>query len=117
MAAQAVPTPPKIIRRPKVEERTGLKRSAIYAKFRPNPKRPSDYDPTFPKPVRIGKKAVGWVESEIDDWLTAQIAKSRPEAAPAPAPEAKPARKLRPLSLTAPVAVLDHEAAPSWDQG
>lgn len=66
-----------ILRRLKVEERTGLSRSTIYAKMRPNLKRPGDYDPTFPKPVSIGAKAVGWVEEEVEAWLIAQIQKSR----------------------------------------
>ena len=66
-----------ILRRKQVEARTGLSRSTIYAKMRRNPKRPSDYDPTFPKPVSVGAKAVGWIEAEIDAWLIAQIEKSR----------------------------------------
>lgn len=69
-----------ILRRKQVEARTGLSRSTIYAKLRRNPKRPSDYDPTFPKPVSVGAKAVGWIEAEIDAWLTAQIEKSRKAA-------------------------------------
>ena len=67
----------RILRRRQVEARTGLSRSTIYAKLRHNPKRPSDYDPTFPKPVSVGAKAVGWIESEISDWIAAQIEKSR----------------------------------------
>lgn len=66
-----------ILRRKQVEARTGLSRSTIYAKMQRNPKRPSDYDPTFPKPVSVGAKAVGWIEAEIDAWLTAQVEKSR----------------------------------------
>ena len=66
-----------ILRRKQVEARTGLSRSTIYAKMRRNPSRPSDYDPTFPKPVSVGAKAVGWIEAEIDAWLIAQIEKSR----------------------------------------
>jgi len=66
-----------IIRRKQVEARTGLSRSSIYARLRQNPKRPGDYDPTFPKPISVGAKAVGWIEAEIDAWLTAQIQKSR----------------------------------------
>lgn len=66
-----------ILRRKQVEARTGLSRSTIYAKLRRNPKRPSDYDPTFPKPVAVGAKAVGWIEAEIEAWLAAQIQKSR----------------------------------------
>ena len=48
-----------IIRRKQVEARTGLSRSTIYAKLRRNPKRPNEFDPTFPRPVSIGPKAVG----------------------------------------------------------
>lgn len=66
-----------ILRRKQVEARTGLSRSSIYAKLKHNPKRPSDFDPTFPKPVSVGAKAVGWVEHEIEAWLIAQIEKSR----------------------------------------
>lgn len=66
-----------IIRRKQVEARTGLSRSSIYAKMRPNPKRPGDFDPTFPKPVSVGAKAVGWVESEVNAWLATRVAGSR----------------------------------------
>lgn len=67
----------RILRRKQVEARTGLSRSTIYSKLKHNPKRPGDYDPTFPVPISIGAKAVGWIESEIDAWLTAQVEKSR----------------------------------------
>lgn len=76
MAKESKPTL-TIIRRNEVETRTGLSRSTIYAKMRPNPKCPNAYDPTFPKPVSIGAKAVGWVEEELEAWLIAQIQKSR----------------------------------------
>lgn len=77
MAAQQLQAALTIIRRKQVEARTGLSRSTIYAKMRRNPKRPADYDPTFPLPVSVGAKAVGWIEGEIDAWLTAQVEKSR----------------------------------------
>lgn len=76
MAAQ-IQSALTILRRKQVEARVGLSRSSIYAKLRHNPKRPGDYDPTFPKPISVGAKAVGWIEAEIDAWLTAQIKKSR----------------------------------------
>lgn len=76
MAAQ-LRTALTILRRKQVEARTGLSRSSIYARLRRNPKRPGDYDPTFPTPVSVGAKAVGWVESEIEAWIAAQIEKSR----------------------------------------
>jgi len=66
-----------ILRRKQVEARTGLSRSTIYARLRQNPRRPNDYDPAFPKPIPLGKKAVGWVESEIEAYLTAQVEKGR----------------------------------------
>jgi prophage regulatory protein len=66
-----------ILRRKQVEARTGLSRSTIYAKLKHNPRRPGDFDPTFPKPIYVGAKAVGWIEAEIDAWLAAQVEKSR----------------------------------------
>ena len=52
--------PQKIHRRPEVERLTGLSRSTIYAMIS---------DGTFPRPVRLGKRAVGWRESDIAAWL------------------------------------------------
>ena len=49
-----------ILRRPQVEKRTGLTKSGIYFLIR---------DGDFPRPVRLGKRAVGWIESEITTWL------------------------------------------------
>ena len=76
MAAQ-IQSALTILRLKQVEARTGLSRSSIYARLRHNPKRPGDYDPSFPKPISVGAKAVGWIEAEIDAWLTAQVEKSR----------------------------------------
>lgn len=64
-----------ILRRKQVEARTGLSRSTIYSKIQG--KRPGEYDSTFPKQIQIGAKAVGWIESEIETWISAQIKKSR----------------------------------------
>jgi prophage regulatory protein len=55
----------RILRRPDVEERTGLRRSAIYEAIA---------EGRFPAPINIGPKAVGWVESEIDSWVAERIA-------------------------------------------
>lgn len=57
-----------IIRRKQVEARTGLARSTIYSKMA---------EGSFPTPVNIGPRAVGWVESEITDWLKTQVEQSR----------------------------------------
>lgn len=53
------------LRRRDVEARTGLSRSTIYAMMTQG---------TFPKPVRLGARAVGWPESEIAAWLEARKA-------------------------------------------
>jgi prophage regulatory protein len=60
-----------ILRLPAVKSRTGLSRSTIYAKI-------SEGD--FPVQVSLGKRAVGFVESEIEQWITRQIERSRKAA-------------------------------------
>jgi len=57
-----------ILRLPAVKMRTGLSRSSIYLRIAQG---------TFPAPVSLGARAVGWVESEVEDWLARQIAGSR----------------------------------------
>tara|TARA_R110002012_G_scaffold106831_1_gene248106 strand:- start:2675 stop:2869 length:195 start_codon:yes stop_codon:yes gene_type:complete len=44
----------------------GISRSSIYEKI--NPKSPR-YDPSFPKPIKLGSAAIGWVEEEVDQWV------------------------------------------------
>jgi prophage regulatory protein len=34
-------------------------------------------DPTFPRPIKIGKRASVWIASEVDAWIRARIAESR----------------------------------------
>ena len=57
-----------ILRLPAVKVRTGLSRSTIYLRVSQG---------TFPKPVSLGARAVGWVEAEIQGWLDQQIESSR----------------------------------------
>lgn len=54
-----------ILRRPDVEARVGLSRATIYAKMA---------DGTFPKPIRLSQRAVGWRTDDIDEWLAARPA-------------------------------------------
>jgi prophage regulatory protein len=58
----------KILKRPEVEATTGLKRSTIYDKMEKN---------SFPKPVKLGPRSVGWLEHEIQGWLSDRIAEGR----------------------------------------
>lgn len=57
-----------IIRRKAVEARTGLSRSTIYQRVK---------DGTFPPPISLGPKAVGWLQSEIEDWIAERVRRSR----------------------------------------
>jgi prophage regulatory protein len=53
-----------ILRLRDVEVKTGIKRSAIYQAIA---------EGTFPKSVPLTERAVGWVSSEIDDWIEGRI--------------------------------------------
>lgn len=57
-----------ILRLPIVKARTGLSRSTIYLRVSKG---------RFPRPVSLGGRAVGWIESEVDSWLEQQIETSR----------------------------------------
>ena len=61
-----------ILRLPTVKASTGLSRSTIYLRVSQG---------TFPRPVRLGGRAVGWLETEIQEWLQRQIESSRRNAA------------------------------------
>ncbi len=54
-----------ILRRREVEARTGLGCSTIYDGIKAG---------TFPAPIQLGPKSVGWVEAEIVAWLAARVA-------------------------------------------
>lgn len=61
--------PLSILRRKQVEARTGLSRSTIYARIA---------EGSFPRPIGLGGgRAVGWIESEINEWLRSRIEQSR----------------------------------------
>jgi len=55
----------RLLRRKTVEARTGLARSTLYQMMQTG---------HFPKPVRIGGRAVAWLESDIDEWIEARLA-------------------------------------------
>ncbi len=57
-----------ILRLPQVKIRVGLSRSSIYLAVSQG---------TFPKSVSLGARAVGWLESEVDAWLSQRVELSR----------------------------------------
>ena len=64
--------PLSILRRKAVEARTGLSRTTLYDYIKAG---------RFPRPVRLGDRAVGWVEADVSAWLSARIERSRSNAA------------------------------------
>lgn len=53
----------RILRRPKVEEMTGLSRSTIYLRIKQG---------KFPRPKKLGGRAVGWLQSAVEEWILEQ---------------------------------------------
>lgn len=56
----------KVLRLPDVVSKLGIARSTIYDWL--NVKSPR-HDPAFPKPYPLGRQSVGWIESELDEWI------------------------------------------------
>ncbi len=54
---------PTIQKLPLVIGRTGVGRTSIYNGVK---------DGTFPAPIRLGPRAVGWLESDITEWINSR---------------------------------------------
>jgi prophage regulatory protein len=61
-----------LIRLTDVQRRTGYSKAWIYRLMSQG---------KFPESVKIGTRAIAFVESEIDDWVNQRIAESRKEVA------------------------------------
>ena len=62
-------TATQVIRRlPLVKQNTGLSRSTIYLLIKQG---------KFPAPIQLAPRAVGWVGSEIDEWIATRIKEAR----------------------------------------
>jgi prophage regulatory protein len=55
----------RIIRKKELPNFTGLQRTTIDDLIRVG---------SFPKPIPLGKRSVGWLESELLDWQRARVA-------------------------------------------
>jgi len=60
--------PVSVLRLPAVKSRVGLGRSSIYSALARG---------EFPAPVKLGERAVGWIESDIDTWISNRINATR----------------------------------------
>lgn len=58
----------RILRLPAVSRKAGKSRSSIYAGIK---------EGTFPRPIKLGPRSVGWLEEEIDDWIRQRIETTR----------------------------------------
>lgn len=58
----------KFIRLPEVKNKTGLSRSSIYLRMSNN---------EFPQSISLGSRSIGWLESDINEWLEDCIAASK----------------------------------------
>ena len=59
---------PVILRRKEVEARIGLSRATIYELMSRG---------KFPQSIKLTEKSVGWLLSEVNEWLDKRIAASR----------------------------------------
>lgn len=57
-----------ILRLPQVISRTGIARSTIYQKMN---------NDQFPQQINLGTRAVGWLEQDIEEWISQRIALSK----------------------------------------
>ncbi len=55
---------PSILRLPHVIAKTGLARATIYLQISKG---------SFPKPIKLGESAVGWVSAEVDAWIASKL--------------------------------------------
>ena len=60
------------IRLPEVQRRTGYSKAWIYRLLK---------EQRFPQSVKIGSRAIAFIESEIDEWIDQRIAESRVSSA------------------------------------
>lgn len=60
---------PRMIRLREVVRRTGLSKSTIYSLIAKG---------TFPRGVPLARRVVGWIESEVTDWIGERIAEAGP---------------------------------------
>jgi len=64
MSAESPEVNRRILRRPEVEARCGFKRAHLYKLIG---------EGKFPRPLRIGIRAVGWDSIEIEQWIAEQL--------------------------------------------
>lgn len=62
-----------VLRRIQVESVTGLPRSSLYEMMAKG---------LFPRPIRLGARSVGWLESEVAEWVKVRVAERASSSMP-----------------------------------
>ena len=60
-----------VLRLPAVLSTIGLSRSTVYLRIA---------EGTFPRPILLGTRAVGWLQSDIEEWLRQRIEQNRKQS-------------------------------------
>ncbi|MGB6689949.1 MAG: AlpA family transcriptional regulator [Terracidiphilus sp.] len=60
--------PVRFLRLPAVKQITGLGKTTLYARINAG---------EFPAPVKLGGRAVGWIEEEVHQWAKERVAETR----------------------------------------
>lgn len=68
MATATNTTPKTLIKLPRVKERTTLSTSELYRRMEAG---------TFPAQIKLGAKAVAWLEHEVDAWIEQTVEAGR----------------------------------------
>jgi len=58
----------KFIRLPEVKNKTGLSRSSIYLRMS---------NGEFPQSISLGSRAIGWLESDVIQWIDDRLVASK----------------------------------------
>lgn len=66
----------RVLRIQQVAEKLSIGKSTIYDWLNEQSPR---YDSTFPKPIKLNAKSIGWLSSEIDAWLLNRVNLTREE--------------------------------------
>ncbi|MEB5890305.1 helix-turn-helix transcriptional regulator [Enterobacter roggenkampii] len=62
----------RLLRLPEVMNKTGYGKAWIYRLIS---------EGLFPQPIKIGTRAIAFIESEVDEWIASAIERSRQNAA------------------------------------
>ncbi|MGE6323323.1 helix-turn-helix transcriptional regulator [Pseudomonas oryzihabitans] len=60
----------RVIRLNTLIDKLGISRAKIYEMIDSESAR---HDPSFPRPIKLSTNIIGWLESQVDDWIESRI--------------------------------------------